>query len=209
MKYSDIFKKSDVGRDEIKYQSLGVLPREARTLLIMIDGKRSYQNYIDSLDDSKIFAEFGGVTPLFELLLELGCIEIVGAPDVPMLGVPMPSRNTQSFQPRTLATQDFDDSIEREFDKTFNQRELNIATTFDSSAKSSIPHPNYETIKSDLAAFIESNAPPEESWGYLLNLEQCSNPNQLLSLVRQMQTSTNQNLLQGLDGFAKNIQNQV
>ena len=30
MNNNDIYKKSDLGRDEIKSQSLGVLPREAR-----------------------------------------------------------------------------------------------------------------------------------------------------------------------------------
>ena len=64
MNYSDVFQKSDLGREEIKSQSLGILPREARTLLIMIDGKRDYQSYLDTLDDSKMFAGFGGVTPL-------------------------------------------------------------------------------------------------------------------------------------------------
>ena len=70
MNYGDVFRKSDLGRAEIKSQSLGILPREARTLLIMIDGKRTYQNYLDTLDNSKMFADFGGVGPLFELLLE-------------------------------------------------------------------------------------------------------------------------------------------
>ena len=36
----DVFRKSDLGRKETKTQSLGMLPREARTLLIMIDGKK-------------------------------------------------------------------------------------------------------------------------------------------------------------------------
>ena len=41
MNSSNVFRKSDLGRKEIKTQSLGVLPREARTLLIMIDGKKT------------------------------------------------------------------------------------------------------------------------------------------------------------------------
>ena len=77
MNNSDVFRKSDLGREEIKTQSLGVLPREARTLLIMIDGKKTYQQYLDSLDNSKMFAEFGGIAPLFELLQEFQCIELI------------------------------------------------------------------------------------------------------------------------------------
>ena len=48
MKDGDVFQKTDLGREEIKSQSLGILPREARTLLIMIDGKRTYQSYSQS-----------------------------------------------------------------------------------------------------------------------------------------------------------------
>ncbi|WP_201503314.1 hypothetical protein, partial [Psychrobacter aquimaris] len=79
MNNGDVFQKTDLGREEIKSQSLGILPREARTLLIMIDGKRTYQSYLDTLDHSKMFADFGGIAPLFELLLGLECIEIAGA----------------------------------------------------------------------------------------------------------------------------------
>ena len=76
MNNNDIYKKSALGREEINNQSLSVLPREARTLLIMIDGKKTYQSYIDALNKSAMFAEFGGIAPLFELLLEFQCIEI-------------------------------------------------------------------------------------------------------------------------------------
>ena len=195
MEYKSVLKKTDIGRDEIKYQSLGVLPREARTLLIMIDGKRTYQNYVDSLDDSKMFAEFGGVTPLFELLLELGCIEIMGQSTgvVPIKEPLSPIRDNQA-----------------EFDKTFNNQTSNDISNIGSSLKlSKAEDADYKTTKSELANFIEKNAPPEESWGHMLSLEQCDNASQLLELIQRIQNSSNTELSRGMESFFKRIKTQV
>lgn len=192
MKYSDVFKKSDLGRKEVKYHTLGILPREARTLLIMIDGKRTYQNYLDTLDNGKMFVEFGGVAPLFELLLELGCIEVVG------------QENSEYESQAQKSTQ----TNEAEFDRTFNNSQLDISdigTTVSTTAESKIENTNYESTKSQLAAYIEDNALPEEAWGYLLSLEQCNDPAQLLTLVQQIQRSSNSVLSAGMTDFSRKI----
>lgn len=192
MKYSDVFKKSDLGRKEVKYHTLGILPREARTLLIMIDGKRTYQNYLDTLDNGKMFVEFGGVAPLFELLLELGCIEVVG------------QENSEYESQAQKSTQ----TNEAEFDRTFNNPQLDISdigTTVSTTAASKIENTNYESTKSQLAAYIEDNALPEEAWGYLLSLEQCNDPAQLLTLVQQIQRSSNSVLSAGMTDFSRKI----
>ena len=78
MNSNDAFRKSNLGLQEIKDQSLGVLPREARTFLILIDSKKTYQRYLDTLDKSKIFIEAGGVEPLLGMLRDLKYIELVG-----------------------------------------------------------------------------------------------------------------------------------
>lgn len=196
MKYSDVFVKSDLGRKEIKYHSLGILPREARTLLIMVDGKRNYQSYLDTLDNGKMFVEFGGVTPLFELLLELDCIEIIGQDNAePNFETnPEPSQQSQAIK----------QSSEAEFDKTFNNPNIDI-TTINYSSTSKADSANYEATKSELAAYIETNALPEEAWGYLLSLEQCSDPVHLMALIQQMQKSSNQALASGMTEFSKKL----
>lgn len=190
MKYDDVFIKSDLGRKEVKYNTLGILPREARTLLIMIDGKRTYQNYLDTLDNGKMFVEFGGVTSLFELLLELDCIEIVGQDHTQSEPEPKP--------------QIIKETSEAEFDKTFNNQQSGI-TTIDHSSAPKAGNINYESTKSELAAYIEKNALPEEAWGYLLSLEQCNDPAQLLALVQQIQRSSNSALSNGMVDFSKRI----
>ncbi len=188
MKYNDIFVKSDLGRKEIKYHTLGILPREARTLLIMIDGKRTYQSYLDTLDNGKMFVEFGGVTPLFELLLELNCIEILGQDNI-----------SPESRARVIK-----ETSEAEFDQTFNNPQSDIIT-IGSSFMSKSDNASYESTKSELAAYIEKNALPEEAWGYLLSLEQCNDATQLLALVQQIQNSSNRVLSSGMTNFLEKI----
>ncbi len=188
MKYNDVFKKSDLGREEVKYRTLGILPREARTLLIMVDGKRSYQSYLETLDDDKMFVEFGGVTPLFELLLELDYIKVIGQEGF---------ESTAELQPTTEISG-------AEFYKTFNGSEVGV-TTKGYSATSVVDTSSYESTKSELAAYIETNAPAEEAWGHLLNLEQCDDPAQLLALVQQIEKYSNDTLSAGMNDFSRRI----
>ena len=201
-----MFQKTDLGREEIKSQSLGILPREARTLLIMIDGKRTYQSYLDTLNNSKMFADFGGIAPLFELLLGLDCIEIAGAAFQTSTA---PQALTAS-QPQS-SSPSFEQSIETEFDRTFNNKSPNQMAALGKKSLSSIfktklSGASYETIKSELANYIEKNAPPVEAWGYLLSLEQCGNSSQLLSLVKEIQSTSGSNLSHGMSEFIKKIQ---
>ena len=225
MNNSDVFRKSDLGREEIKTQSLGVLPREARTLLIMIDGKKTYQQYLDSLDNSKMFAEFGGIAPLFELLQEFQCIELIADDNASVASqsyvTPQPAaprtvteQQVAEIQPTTRANEDSKElqpqSIQSqsnsaaEFDATFNDKPKKAAS-FTGYFKRKAADVNFETLKSELATYIEKNAAPEDAWGYLLNLEQCTDAPQLLALIQKIQRSTSGGLSQGVGEFSKRI----
>lgn len=217
MNNSDVFRKSDIGRQEIKNQSLGVLPREARTLLIMIDGKKTYQNYIDSLNTSKMFAEFGGVAPLLELLLDFQCIETVNAvSQVPSSTIDKPAVGQPQEQPlsfiedvKTLEHQSSGVSREAEFDFALNKQEPKADSMSGGFFKRNAPNVNYETLKSELATYIEKNAPSGEAWGYLLNLEQCHDTQQLLTLTQDIQSTTEGSLSRDMSEFSKKIKRQL
>lgn len=221
MNNNDIYQKTELGRKEVKNQSLGVLPREARTLLIMIDGKKNYQSYVKTLDTSKMFAEFGGIAPLFELLLEFQCIELLGqdnnAPPptasikpkaVEPVQMSEPQRISSanenleasqlpsSAQPQSIQSQA---SSEAEFNSTFNNPQQKEQTATVDNNKGDVA--NYESLKSDMATIIEKNAPPEEAWGYLLNLEQCEDATQLLALAQKIQSASSGNLSRSMDKF--------
>ncbi len=196
-----MFQKSDLGREEIKNQTLGVLPREARTLLIMIDGKKTYQHYLDTLNKSKMFIEFGGVEPLFELLVEFQCIELIGQDNSASKAMSTSKPISQS----SSTTQTASKSIEAEFDMTFNNNESDKNTTLNNVLTSEKSNSNYEVLKSELATYIEKNAPAQEAWSYLLSLEQCDDSSQLLALAEEIQNSSNGSLSRGMSGFLKTI----
>ena len=189
MNNSDIPIKTDLGREEIKNQSLGVLPREARILLIMVDGKKPYQSYINSLDESKMFADFGGVLPLFELLLEFQCIEVTEqsgprksilaqlASSAKRVEIPRVNKLPPPSPPAKV-------SAETEFSFEPNEASTQNPVSQDIDTKA-----DYEAIKSDLASYIEKNAPTQDAWGYLLSLEQCDGEVQLLRFVQRIQNA--------------------
>lgn len=196
----------------------------------MIDGKKTYQNYIDSLNESAMFAEFGGIAPLFELLLEFQCIEISAQTDTTTMkqNPTMPTIATQSRSSSInesqaaalLSTISSQASLQVQPYSTFNT-EADFATQFDNKdipkQDSSIlskrgfftrkaNEMSYETIKSDLATYIEKNAPSQDAWGYLLSLEQCENAAQLLALVQRIQNSTSgDGLARGMDKYQKSL----
>jgi len=213
MNSSEIFQKSDLGRLEIKSRHLGVLPREARTLLIMIDGKRAYQNYLDILDRSKIFADCGGIEPLFELLLTLECIEIVtdsnalakttvtqqASTKVQKIKKPQHQSSSQSFSGKT--------AIEFNSLSSNASRIKNVGKKSIDGMLNAIPtNASYETIKLDLATYIEKHTSPVEAWGYLLTLEKCHDSSQLLMLIKKIQNKNSGILAYGMDTFIKRIQ---
>ena len=200
MNDSDVFLKTDLGREEINSQNLGIgmLPREARTLLIMIDGKRNYKSYLDTLNHSKMFAGFGGVTPLFELLLALEYIEVLDDTSTPI--------HTPVSAHSQITSHSSNGTIKTLTDQTRKNRPPKRMKAIGSIFKTKLSAARYETIKSELAAYIEKNASAAEAWGYLLLLEQCENSRQLLILAREIQNASSGNLSLGMNAFIKRIQ---
>jgi hypothetical protein len=225
MNNSDVFQKSDLGRAEIKNQDLGMLPREARTLLILIDGNKPYQRYFESLNKSKMFIEVGGIAPFFELLQDLQYIELVEQGEavsleqtaIPPKPVRAPLSNDDAKAAQSPPSQPIPSrapsspqrSSEAEFDSTFNSNEPNQAPAVANPFKPESAAVSYETIKSDLATYIEKNAPSQDAWGYLLNLEQCAGPLELLALVQKIQSATGGSLARDMDEFSKTIKRQL
>ncbi len=212
MNANDIFRKSALGHQEIKNQGQGVLPREVRTLLILIDGKKPYQHYIDLLDNSPMFADFGGVVPLFELLIDFQCIELVetesrtiSAPSLDSTSTPTAPRPMSTAAVRNEQPLEVASDKEAEFEKTFNTQSSTDSRLVANTATPSYPDAHYEALKSELATHIEKNAPLEEAWGHLLNLEQCRNSSELLALARDIQNANSATLSRSMSEFFTRI----
>lgn len=225
MNNNDIYRKTALGIEEIKDQSTGVLPREARTLLVLVDGKKTYQRYIDTLNNSRIFADSGGIAPFFDMLLDLQYIELVGESDLSEKPLPTPkpvqpniANERQAIVPRATedglpSSQSAEPNNRAEFDAEFNsstrEQSSDKLSSIGSFFKREQTKVSYATLKSDLATYIEKNAPTQDAWGYLLSLEQCENDAQLLILIERIQNSTSGNLSQGMDKFSNAIKRKL
>lgn len=226
MNNNDIFQKSDLGREKIRNKDLVMLPREARTLLFLIDGKKTYASYLESFNNNRVFAEFGGVALFFELLQDLAYIEVVGqarsttAPSSSIMPEPSPSSvaNAPQMPEASQASKPQAHVMAETPSQNYNQAEF----LGDWSNHPHHSHPkkasildkffrpkekgtvvNYETLKSDLATYIEEHALMQDAWGYLLSLEKCESEAQLLALVQAIQQSTAGELSSGMDKYIK------
>lgn len=221
MNDSDVFRKSDLGRAEIKNKDLDMLPREARTLLILIDGNKPYQRYFESLDKSKMFVGAGGIAPFFELLQDLQYIELVEEADASSeqtttakpVSAEKSNDNLRASQSQVSPPRQPQPSSEAEFQAEFDNKPSNqgsdSVTAIGNYFKPEATDVNYETLRSDLATYIEKNAPPQDAWGYLLSLEQCNGASELLVLVQEIQSATSGTLAREMDEFSKTIKRQL
>lgn len=203
-----MFQKSALGREKIKNKELDILPRQARTLLFLIDGESHYDSYLKSLDSSEIFAESGGVAVLFELLQDLQYIEVASSDQ----GEPTETSLLAASKTATL--------LEEDAQRTQNI-EANVAAGFETETEIETEpkelsddekhyydknfNAGFESKRAELAAYIEQKAPGQEAWVYMLSLEKCDNILQLQALVQHMQSSANDNLANGIQKFYETL----
>ena len=217
MNNNDIFQKSDLGREKIRNKDLVMLPREARTLLFLIDGKKSYASYLESFNNNRVFAEFGGVALFFELLQDLAYIEVVGQARSTTVqsslaeNVPQMREASQASKPQAQVITETSPPTDNQAEflgdwsnhphHSHPKKASILDKFFRPKEKGTVV--NYETLKSDLATYIEEHALMQDAWGYLLSLEKCENEAQLLVLVQAIQQSTTGELSSGMDKYIK------
>lgn len=201
-----MFQKSALGREKIKNKELDILPRQARTLLFLIDGESRYDSYLKSLDSSEIFAESGGVAVLFELLQDLQYIEVASSDQ----GEPTETSLLAASETATLSDEDA---------QRMQNIEVNVAAGFETETETESKeladdekhyydknfNAGFESKRAELAAYIEQKAPGQEAWVYMLSLEKCDNILQLQALVQHMQSSANDNLANGIQKFYETL----
>lgn len=204
MNNSQVFQKSALGREKIKNKELDILPRQARTLLFLIDGESRYDSYLKSLDSSEIFAESGGVAVLFELLRDLQYIEVASSDQ----GEPVETSLLAASKTATLSDENA---------QCAQNIEVNVATGFDTETEpknladdekryyNKNFDADFESKRAELASYIEQKAPGQEAWVYMLSLEKCDNILQLQALVQHMQSSANDDLANGIQKFYETL----
>lgn len=219
MDNSSVFQRSALGREKIRDKDLGILPRQARTLLFLIDSEKTYADYFEAFNNNQVFIEAGGIALLFELLEDLQYIEQIIPPAhhlseqvaVTIQAVTTPRQTPAMSYSQALSSIDSDESEATKRDHLALDDtiiSLSADDKIDSSSGSSNSDStlSYDAIRSDLAAFIEKNAPASDAWGYLLSLEKCDNALQLQALVQSIYSSTTGTLKAGMPKYYQALQ---
>ena len=217
MDNSSVFQRSVLGREKIRDKDLGILPRQARTLLFLIDSEKTYADYFEAFNNNQVFIEAGGIALLFELLEDLQYIEQIIPPahhlseQVTQAAVITPLQTPAMSHSQASSSIDADESKNIEGDyHALNDTIVSLSANdkIDSSSGSNDSNNtlSYDAIRSDLAAFIEKNAPASDAWGYLLSLEKCDNAMQLQALVQSIYSSTIGTLKEGMPKYYQALQ---
>ena len=196
MNNSYVFQKSDLGREKIKNKELDILPRQARTLLFLIDGEKRYDSYLESLEYSDIFSDTGGVSILFELLQDLHYIEIVTDDKAEFIKPNLLQDNESS----SLSVKSKQNTQAVASSTTMNN-DPNHIPKVEQLFYSNKLDTDFESKRSELASYIEQKVPGQDAWVYMLSLEKCDNAAQLQALVQDIQSSAHDDLAAGMQKF--------
>lgn len=71
----EVFVRTQLGAQEVANVSGSALPREARTLLILIDGRKSYAQVTRLLENRKMFRSTGGLKRHLQMLIDLDYVK--------------------------------------------------------------------------------------------------------------------------------------
>ena len=180
---TDIFEKTPQGVLEVQQQSNTILPREARTLLILINGKNTYADFQSSLRDSAAFKSAGGIDQYIDLLLGLDYIQKQGSgaanpqPDQVheeiVLGADAPTVQAQVVSLEQKREDKLLDSISNMVeDKPAISAPLSI-----------------DQARTTLAEIIEKSNGLQDEWQWLFKLEECDSPIEFVALIRGLRAA--------------------
>ena len=191
--------KTSAGLSAVQPKNNELLPREARNLLILIDGRKNIDQYRTQLDNMKMFKEVGGVDQYFQLLLDMELIELESSEnsvssirkkrEIPTLTtISTPRQTATRPEPKTSKNEE---SV-TELSQTLLDDDLSKSSYLD-GVLSDTSFRNVKDlgvlrgkISAKMATTIESYGKPEDTWGLLMKLESCESDTELLLFLRTL-----------------------
>jgi len=176
----DVYMRTDLGFEEVATKNEGVLPHEARTLLIVIDGRKSYGQIAAPLENRKIFRDTGGVRQYLQLLIDLEYIQLKNRgfnkrrDDAP--------EPVQTIHEITLV----DKASEQVIDLREEKRSRLKKTAADKLEATPV-NDSTEKLRSIIALLIDKHAKPDDSWMYRNRLKECADVRSIFNLVQEIQ----------------------
>lgn len=165
------YRRTAAGETELKGADTKILPREARTLLILIDGRQIASHLLNALDKRELFKKVGGSEQFLQLLLDLGFIEPVSRAKI-----------SQTHKKRAPS---ITNSPSRATPSTSKIYEISPTESLTSSFRpiAETQSESLARVVTFLAKEIESHASPENTWSLMLELENCKSRSDFKSLA--------------------------
>jgi len=187
---NDVFIRTKLGVQEVATLQDGILSREARLLLIYINGHKTWEELRNSLGDRKMFLAAGGVEYCLQLLLDL---EYVESESYSSRALPTMSSHRVLSKRETYLVQKAADKV-----VDLEQRKLELGRDEPVSSKlaqgNSVVQETSEqedqtitTLRHTVRLLIEKHAQKEVKQTYLKALDQCHSLPWIFGLVQEMQ----------------------
>lgn len=205
--------KTTAGVAAVQPQNNELLPREARNLLILIDGKKTMDQYRTQLNNMKMFKEVGGVDQYFQLLLDMELIQLesvdsniptVKDTKIPTLkAVTPPKRETKLTR---VPTQTTDEVSQTQFSNNESRSEYSTSIFLNDSFNNteSLGVLNGK-ISAKMATYIEQHAQPDDTWSFLMKLESCESDTELLLFLRTLAQGNHGRLSRRMTSLIKSL----
>jgi len=195
--------KTTAGLSAVKPQNNELLLREARNLLILIDGRKTLEQYQTQLNNMNMFKEVGGVEQYFQLLSDMELIEFSDNEHAVTASSQHRQKDSlleQSTETSPFSTQSSLDQVEA------NARDDPLPPEPGEIVSSTMnPGVLQGKIRAKAATLIEQYAGPEQTWGLLMKLESSTSDTELMRFLENLVKNNTGAISKKTAGLVKSI----
>lgn len=193
MQDSEVYIKTDAGRDEIRSRTLG-LPMSVRAILLMVDGQRSVSTMRSLIAGSKAPAD------VLDGLVAQGLIaprvDSVPAPEprpapVPIPAPPPPAPLAQPVAKVAPSAVSYDAPLDLVLPTIYGPEATPAATAAGLPTITAVPAGanRYEHLYTMMNEIVRDFLAPHRRYFLQLKIERCGTPEELLELLHDVQTA--------------------
>ena len=178
----DVFVRTELGAKEVENVIGSGLSREARTLLILIDGRKSYAQVTRLLENRKMFRNTGGLKQHLKMLIDLDYIKFSN-PDLASVNDGF-SESGSELSEITLFTKAYDEYAPS------GTLEGSKSDAIDVSKKSNHEKQTFKQLRSIMLALIVKYGEKSTAEKYSKKLKKCHSIQCVFSVIQTLRAES-------------------
>lgn len=189
---TDVFVRTVLGSKELASRRNAVIPREARTLLIFIDGQKSYEQVAKPLESRNLYKSGGGVRPFMQMLVDLEYVvckstaTVIGKTVALSETAALSALNARSSEHVTHQERAVVEKADPVVD--FQQVRESLSDTPDNHTR--ISSSATESLRDIISSLITKHAEAVSAYTYNKRLSQCQGMRSIFELIQDMQRAS-------------------